>query len=42
MELHITHIEGSMHEWVEQFITQPKFLFIQNFGEILETTTNLY
>jgi len=42
MELHITHIEGLMHEWVDQFVTQPKFLFTQIFGEIMEITTSLY
>jgi hypothetical protein len=30
-----------MHEWVDQFTTQPKFLFTQNFGQILEITTTL-
>jgi len=31
-----------MHEWVDQFATQPKFLFTQNFGQILEITTTFY
>jgi hypothetical protein len=33
---------GLVHEWVDHFATQPKSLFIQNFGQILEITTSLY
>jgi hypothetical protein len=32
----------SVHEWVDQFATQLNSLFTQNFGQILEITTNLY
>jgi len=33
---------GLMHEWVDQFATQPKSLFTQNCGQILKITTLVY
>jgi hypothetical protein len=33
---------GSMHGWVNQFTTKPKFFFIQKNGQILEITTSLH
>jgi hypothetical protein len=33
---------GIVHEWVDQFASQPKSLFTQNFGQILEITTSLH
>jgi len=35
-------LTGFVHEWVDQFTTQPKSLFIQNFGQNLEITTSLH
>ncbi len=32
----------SMHGWVNQFTTKPKFFFIQKNGQILEITTSLH
>ncbi len=34
--------QRTMHEWVDQFATQPKSLFTQNFGQNLEITSSLY
>jgi hypothetical protein len=35
-------MKGTMHKWVDQFAIEPKFLFTQNNGQILEITISLH